>query len=204
MAAAEAAQEAVLRGQIAQYIPSEAKEAIEKVFQRHPTFEQDPEEQIHLWLDLVNNAFPKVEDLDITVVQSLFNFIYNTRRVEDGPAVVWRPTPQTTAESNIGALMRSVGATGYSELHRWSVRNRDQFWKLTLQRLGIAFKQPPKQIFSAYDPVRPQWLQGAKYNIVESCFQAPPNQPALVWRDENEVFSAWSHSSLLTQSCSNR
>jgi hypothetical protein len=181
---------------LAQLIPSEEREIMETVFQRHPTFETDAEEQIQLWLDLVNNAFPKMEHLDVAIVNSLFTYIYNNRKVEDGPPVVWRPTPQIIAESNIGALMRKVGLTSYTELHKWSVRNRDQFWKLAIERLGLLFKQPPKAICSKYDPVRPQWLQGARYNIVESVFNAPPEQPAVLYRDETDVRSLSSVSHL--------
>jgi len=200
----------VLPGQLSQIIPSEQRDAIEKVFRRHPNFLADPEEQVQLWLDLSTNLLPTwAGSVPLSIVSALFQYIYSSRKDTDGPPVVWRPTPQVIAESHIGQLMRHAGAgkksnplspnshfltlllssftATFEDVHLWSVKNRDKYWQYAVQKLGIIFKQPPKQVCNLYDAERPQWLQGAKMNIVESIFKAPANQPAVIWRDENEV-----------------
>jgi len=95
----------------------------------------------------------------------------------------WRPDEDTIRNANLTAVMREVGVDTYPDLHRWSIDDRSAFWQLVLDRLGIVFHVPPDQILVG-TPREPTWLPGARMNIVDSCFTAPQDKTAVVYRRE--------------------
>jgi acetyl-CoA synthetase len=95
----------------------------------------------------------------------------------------WVPSLEFIQTTNIAWLMRRTGMNSYEALRAWSVRHRDEYWKLAIERLGVAFRQQFDRIMDLSDgPEQPRWLPGAKYNIVESCFAAPADSPAIIYQ----------------------
>jgi acetyl-CoA synthetase len=93
----------------------------------------------------------------------------------------WVPSLDFISTTNMAWLMTQVGVNSYDELHRWSVQHREKFWKLVIERLDIRLRQPFSQVMDLSGGVEaPRWLVGAQLNIVESCFNAPPNSPAII------------------------
>ena len=93
--------------------------------------------------------------------------------------------------------MRKVGVTSYDDLHAWSVRNRAEYWKLAIERLGVRFDRPFREMLDLSRGVEaPQWLPGARLNIVESCFSAPPESPAILHQAEGGGLSVMSYGEL--------
>ncbi len=100
---------------------------------------------------------------------------------EMGTLAEWEPAPEEVAQANVTALQRELGLGSYEELHRWSVEHRDRFWEAAIRRLGIVFRRPPDAILGpGGDAEHPDWLPGARLNIVESCFTADPDATAVV------------------------
>ncbi len=95
------------------------------------------------------------------------------------PPPSWVPDAATVGNSNLRWLMNRLGISDYAGLHRWSVENREQFWEICLERLGIAFDVLPRAILegTAQDP---RWLPGARLNIVASALDGPPDATAVV------------------------
>jgi acetyl-CoA synthetase len=101
-------------------------------------------------------------------------------------AFAWVPSLDFIATTNMSWLMRRVGTDSYRELHDWSAINRGSFWQLVVERLGIRFQQPFNQMIDLSRGVEaPRWLVGARFNIVESCFTAPPDSPAIIHQSED-------------------
>src|SRR5258708_34446554 len=99
----------------------------------------------------------------------------------ESPTPDWTPTPEFIATTNIAWLMQRVGVGSYEELHAWSVRNRAEYWKLAIERLGVQFDRPFREVLDLSEGIAaPQWLPGARMNIVESCFSAPSKSPAIL------------------------
>src|ERR1022692_1080493 len=97
----------------------------------------------------------------------------------------WVPSPDFINTTNIAWLMRRVGAASYEALHQWSVQNREAFWALVIERLGIRFQQPFSRVLDLSHGVEtPRWLVDAQLNIVESCFSAPADSPAIIHQAE--------------------
>src|SRR6202000_2723924 len=87
----------------------------------------------------------------------------------------------------------------YGELHQWSVRNREEYWALVLERLSIRFRRPSEGVVDLSAGVEsPRWLPGAKLNIVESCFFATAETPAIIHQAEGGAMAAMTYGELRT------
>jgi acetyl-CoA synthetase len=100
-------------------------------------------------------------------------------------APAWVPSLDFVRTTNIAWLMQRTGMKSYEALHAWSVQHRDQYWNLAIERLGVSLRRPFDRIMDLSDGLeQPRWLPGAKYNIVESCFAAPADSPAIIYQAE--------------------
>jgi acetyl-CoA synthetase len=79
--------------------------------------------------------------------------------------------------------MQRVGIDSYETLRAWSVENRERFWALAIERLGIRLQKPFSRVMDLSRGVEePRWLVDARLNIVESCFTAPADSCAIIHR----------------------
>jgi len=115
------------------------------------------------------------------------------------PPPDWTPTPEFIATTNVAWLMQRIGVDSYEALHAWSVRNRESYWEAVIERLGIRFRKPPDRgaDFSA-GIESPRWLPGATLNIVESCFSAPAETPAIIHQAEGGALEIMSIGELMS------
>ena len=153
--------------------------------------------QDQAWRDFVDRS--RQASLPFEAHLAAFRRIFEGRRPEDGPPAAWAPDEETVHRSNLQASMAAVGIDRYGDFHAWSVRDPSAFWTHTLERLGIVFTKSPDAILDldggACGPregvrdarsmpcggVRdPRWLPGAELNIVDSCFTADPDRPAVI------------------------
>ncbi len=113
------------------------------------------------------------------------------------PAPDWTPTPEFIATTNLAWLMQRVGVESYAELHAWSVQHRAEYWSLAIERLAVRFREPFSTVVDLSRGVgEPRWLPGARMNIVESCFTAPAEAPAIVHQAEGGAISVMSYGEL--------
>jgi acetyl-CoA synthetase len=111
----------------------------------------------------------------------LYREIYTGRAESDGPPFAWQPTADIVARTHLGDCMRDHGFSDYAKLHRWSARERPEFWSTVIERLGVVFDRAPTVILDPQSDVRdPRWLPGASMNICDSCFLAPPDKAAVI------------------------
>jgi acetyl-CoA synthetase len=102
-----------------------------------------------------------------------------------GPPPAWRPGVAEFELSNVTAFCRKTGHASYQELYDWSVTERGRFWEEVIDTLGIRFKEKPDTVLdSSNGPEHARWLSGARFNIADSCFTAPPEQTAVVYQAE--------------------
>jgi len=101
-----------------------------------------------------------------------FTEIFSDRGDDLPPAPVWVPDDGRIARSNIAAFMAEIGLDNYDDLHRWSTEHRDEFWRRTVDRLGIVFERRADDVLDLSNgPAQPEWFRGARLNIADSCFQ---------------------------------
>jgi acetyl-CoA synthetase len=95
--------------------------------------------------------------------------------------IAWTSSPEIVCTSNITWLMQQVGVSTYDELHAWSARQRAEYWRMAIERLGVRLRRPFEQMLDVSSGVdRARWLVGAELNIAESCFAAPAESPAVI------------------------
>ena len=116
--------------------------------------------------------------------QLLYETVYaDFDRATYGPPPAWFPTDEDITKANITRLMMELNIKTYPEFHAWTVRNRDTFWQMMIGALGI------KAVSTNAEPQQDATgiaTNLAKLNIVESCFNAPPDAIAIVTQREND------------------
>lgn len=99
----------------------------------------------------------------------------------------WVPMPEEIQQTHLFHFWRELGLPNYAALHRFSVTQREEFWKRVAQRLGIQFRKEATQILDLSEGVEnARWFRGASLNIAESCFQAEKKKTAIVYQVEKE------------------
>jgi acetyl-CoA synthetase len=128
----------------------------------------------------------------------LYETIFSGWDDQRGPRPAWSPTGESLRATNIWRLMEERGVRTYEDLRRWSDENREQFWELIVDRLGVRFSRPPSCIMDpSSDVACPRWLVDARLNIADSCFDAPSDATAIVYRTKSGATSTWSYDKLL-------
>jgi acetoacetyl-CoA synthetase len=124
------------------------------------------------------------------------------------PQVLWRPSPEQIAASQMASFLETVNASrsglppleGYPALHRWSIENREAFWAMWLHESGM-------QIGGRTDPVElaaPATL-GARFfpnvtlNFAENLLRHRDDRPALVSVSETRQTTTTSYAELHQQ-----
>lgn len=109
----------------------------------------------------------------------------------------WFPSPEQIQGTNIARLMKELKLDSYLELHTWSTQHRAEFWDIMIQRLGIHFHKKYTQVVDLSNGLEsPKWLMDAEFNIVESCFQAPADAPAIIFQVEGGSISTLTYGEL--------
>jgi acetyl-CoA synthetase len=130
--------------------------------------------------------------------QFLFAKVYEQwDRRSQGPPPAWLPTTDSIQSTNVAHFMAMRGISDYSALHAWSAKNRAAFWETFVSEIGIRFAKPFSQVLDLSAGVQaPRWFIGAKMNIVESCFTAPADEPAVLHQREGESLQCMAHGEL--------
>jgi acetyl-CoA synthetase len=133
------------------------------------------------WSELTNTVLDT--SVPFSVHRLVHDAVYSEWDPADGPPPAWRPREVEHEQSNITAFCRKTGHSSYDELYDWSVEERGQFWGELIDTLGLRFKKKPQTILDESDgPEHARWLTGARFNIVDSCFTAPPDHTAVVYQ----------------------
>ena len=156
---------------------SEAGKCIEKMVELDATL---PPLEAWQWVSrhVLKPAYP------FEVHEYVHALLFSSWEPSQGLPPAW--SPDQIESTNIAWLMREAGKQSFEELYRWSLDDRPAFWGTMIERLNIRFRQRHSSVLDlAKGPEHPQWLTGAKLNIVDSCFQAPDDSPAIVFQEEH-------------------
>jgi acetyl-CoA synthetase len=100
-------------------------------------------------------------------------------------APAWVPSADFAAGTNLAWLMNQAGVVTWVDLHAWSVVHRGEYWRLAIERLGLRFQRPYDCVADfSRGPAHPEWLPGARFNIVESCLAGSPEATAILHQEE--------------------
>ena len=107
-----------------------------------------------------------------------------------GGEIVWRPTPELMAQSNLRRFMAKHGLGTLEELQRRSVSDLDWFWNAVLHDLDIRFRRPYSRVVDlSRGTAWPEWCVGGVMNIVDNCLDKYAGTPtdsktAIIWEGE--------------------
>ena len=100
----------------------------------------------------------------------------------------WYPKDDVLKSSNIYQMMLRNKFETYEEFWKWSATEKESFWGQTIENLHIQFDQPYTSLLDTSEGIeRASWLTGAKFNIVDSCFQNSDESIALIFQSENGI-----------------
>jgi acetyl-CoA synthetase len=105
--------------------------------------------------------------------------------------VVWTPTPEVAAASNVGRFMAEHGFTAFEALRVRSVEDPEWFWDAFVRFAGIEFTTPYTQVVDTSRGIEwATWFTGGKVNLAHDCVDKWSerddwcDRPAVVWEGE--------------------
>jgi acetyl-CoA synthetase len=119
-----------------------------------------------------------------------------------GGEIVWRPSAEIVAQSNLQRFICHHGLNSLPELQARSVTDLDWFWNSVLCDLDIRFQQPYTRVVDLSRGIAwPQWCVGGVMNIVDNCLDkyagtTVDSKPAIKWEDERGQTGCLSYSEL--------
>jgi len=129
--------------------------------------------------------------------QHLYERVFADGDADLGPPPAWVPPDGFVGTTNIYRLMKDLDLQSYEELRVWSAENRELFWDQVIRHLGIRFGRPYSLVLSLENGVEaPRWLVDARLNIVDSCFMADSEAPAVVFQPEKGSLQRLSYGEL--------
>jgi len=150
---------------------------------------------VECWQQLTRHLL--TPDYPFALHELLYETTFSDWDASQKPAPAWFPSQEEIKSTNIAALMHQLQIASYREFHAWSAQHRARFWEVTIQRLGIRFRQKYNEIVDLSRGVEfPQWLVGARFNIVESCFQAPEDSSAIIFQQDGGLLSTMTYGEL--------
>jgi acetyl-CoA synthetase len=111
-------------------------------------------------------------------------------RFDFGGDILWRPTPELIAQSNLQRFMLAHGVHSLDALHHRSTTDLDWFWNAVLRDLDIQFRRPYSQLLDLSRGIPwPQWCLDGVLNIIDNCLDkyvgtATEAKAALIWEGE--------------------
>jgi acetoacetyl-CoA synthetase len=118
----------------------------------------------------------------------------------DDSDVLWRPSPEHLARSNLTSFLqwlratRGLSFTSYAELWRWSVTELTDFWAALWDYYALDEASGYDEVLADRTMPGARWFPGARVNFAERCLAASNTaRPALVSVTESNepVDTSW-------------
>jgi acetyl-CoA synthetase len=107
-----------------------------------------------------------------------------------GGEIVWRPSPEIIAQSNLQHFIDQHHLGSFAELMRRSTTDIEWFWNAVIADLDIQFYQPYSKIVDlSHGPAFPQWCVGGQLNLIHNCldkYTGTPTDQKFALRSVNE------------------
>ena len=111
-------------------------------------------------------------------------------------SLLWTPSPERAANTELARFMKLAGKSSYAELHRWSVEQSGDFWEL-LWKFGEVRGEPGAR--RVIDPERmpgAKWFPDAKLNYAENLLRSRGSSDAIVFWGEDRIKRNLTHKNL--------
>jgi len=107
---------------------------------------------------------------------------------------LWRPSPERIKQANLTAFIAALKEewgfepADYSALHRWSIAEKEKFWRSVWSFSGI-IAETQGQLAVIDDDKMPgaHWFPEARLNFAENLLRRRDDGPALIFQGEDQV-----------------
>jgi acetoacetyl-CoA synthetase len=103
--------------------------------------------------------------------------------------ILWRPSAERAAATQIAALAREQGFEGpdaVDRLWRWSVENPEAFWRRVWELGGVKASRPADAVLENPGAMPgARWFSGARLNFAENLLRRDDATPALIFAGED-------------------
>ena len=110
------------------------------------------------------------------------------------PTILWQPSPERVAKSNISAFIKLVnkrwqaGVADSSALYEWSVSRPEEFWISVWDFCGVIAEGRGDRVLVDGDKMPgAQWFPDAKLNFAENLLRRRDDETAMVFWGEDKV-----------------
>src|SRR6266478_5835031 len=116
--------------------------------------------------------------------------------------IVWEPSAELIAGSNLNAFMKAHDLRSLEELQHRSTTDLRWFWNAVLEDLDIRFRRPYSSVVDLSRGIAwPQWCVGGVMNIVDNCLDkyagtATDSKTAIRWEGEEGHTKSLSYAEL--------
>ena len=121
------------------------------------------------------------------------------------PDIVWRPSAELLAESNVARFAATEGIADFPTLRARSIADPEWFWDAVVRFLGLVFTEPYTRVLDTTDGIPwARWFTGGRLNLAVSCVDrwaddpATAPNPAVVWEGEEGTTRTLSYAELRT------
>jgi acetyl-CoA synthetase len=105
--------------------------------------------------------------------------------------IVWRPTAESAAASNVGRFMAEHGFADLAALRARSIEDPAWFWDAFVRFAGIEWDTPYSQVLDTSRGIEwATWFTGGRLNVAQNCVDKWADRadwrdrPAVVWEGE--------------------
>ena len=115
-------------------------------------------------------------------------------------AIVWEPSPEQVAGSNLAAFMQAHGIADHAALLARASEDPDWWW--TAIAAEVRFMQPFSKVLDTARGIEfPEWFRGATTNIVDNALDRHRDTetwtaPAILGEGEDGTSRVWSYADL--------
>jgi acetoacetyl-CoA synthetase len=103
--------------------------------------------------------------------------------------ILWQPTPERVAATQVMALAREQGFDGadaIKRLWRWSIDHPEAFWQRVWDLGGVKVSRPADAVLRHGDRMPgAEWFPGARLNFAENLLRRDDRAPALIFGGED-------------------
>jgi acetyl-CoA synthetase len=105
--------------------------------------------------------------------------------------IVWRPTPESAAASNVGRFMAEHGFDDFADLRARSIAEPEWFWDAFVRFAGIRWSTPYTHVLDTSGGIEwATWFTNGRLNVADTCVDQWAerddwrDRPAVVWEGE--------------------
>ncbi|MFZ5592174.1 MAG: acetoacetate--CoA ligase, partial [Bacillota bacterium] len=117
--------------------------------------------------------------------------------------LLWQPTPEQIAASNMTAFMQYVNRKyqlfiqDYNQLYQWSIDRPADFWAAMWEFGGVIFSRPYSRVVTDLDKMPgARWFLDARLNFAQNLLRYRDEQTALIFQGEGRPAEKISYAGL--------